>query len=65
MFFKSSVFISCFGCSGCNVLYDPVHDEHFSEVCGLIVMCNNVCCVDVGDDVDGGLVVRYLFFDDE
>lgn len=63
MFFKSSIVISCYGCEGCCLLYDPVHDEHFSDGCGLVVVVNGVCCVDVGDVV-GDFKVKYLFFDD-
>ena len=47
-FVNSHISISCFNCDGCSVYYDPVHDEHFSDVCGLVVMCNNVLLVDYG-----------------
>ena len=59
-FIRSYIFISCVGCDGCSVLYDRFHDEHFSDRCGLVIMVNNVLCVDVGE-----FGVRRLFFNDD
>lgn len=46
-YIKSDIFISCFDCDGCDILYDPIHDEHFSEGCGLVILSNNLVVVDV------------------
>ena len=61
-YLSSNIGVSCFNCElDCKIVYDKVHDEHFSNQCGLVVLFNGLLQVDVDSEGEG---VRYLFFDD-
>ena len=52
----------CQGCEKeCICLYDPHHDEYFSETCGLVIMEQGHCYQsNIYDDVIVSQYLRYL-----